>query len=843
MQNLTYKSSLTFLIGCLFVVSFGFGQIKLAEVNFEKSGGYSTSIPEFTDFVDPGTGTDGRDYFIRTDGANIRAEIFTNKQGSYYFTAQDHSADGRPNIARLFLNNLNVSGYSNLVFKIHLAEDDLVDGSTNHWDNPDYVHIGYDIDDTGIYSDLLWIEGSGGDNSAPRIDTDFDGTGDGTEITDEFVQFSETIGGIGSLLDIQIEFRLNAEGEDIAIDNIEIWGTLDPCGSAVTWDGSSWDNAGAGPDITTPAIINADFNTGTNGSFSACNLTVSNDSDLFIADNTFVEIQNDIRVDALSSIDIAPTGAIVQRNDFSDLINSGSMSVDKITAPMDAWYEYTYWSSPVSNETIVGAIPDSEPSRRFVYNGQDFLDATAESNNDNSSDSGQDDVDDDGNDWARVDSTTVMEAGVGYATTLTEFAYNIVPGTSNKSFRFTFTGDFHNGVYKIPVYRNDSEMADNNWNLIGNPYPSAIDADLFLEVNSAIPQDISGIDYTGIPYIDGAIFLWSQDTNFSANNNGNEALNFSASDYAIINGSGETAGGDGIQPNRFIPSGQAFFVSMSNDAPADLFSGDVYTTEVRFNNGMRTSGTTDNSQFFKNSYTKKSSTLNANKLWIDLTSDNGVYNQTLVAYINGASNDDDGAYFDARKSPSAGTSAILYTIIENSDKKFAIQGKSPHSLNEDEIIPLGFSTTIDVATLYKLSIAQLEGDFLDNNPIFLNDKLLNTVHDLSASDYSFTSEVGEFNERFEIAFTASAFSTEELRAEQHGLKIIESNGNRVQFSVNPNLNIKTVVIFDVLGRPLYNLKGTQPTETFTLSNLKNTVYIAKVTLSNGAVITKKALKK
>jgi hypothetical protein len=46
------------------------------------------------------------------------------------------------------------------------------------------------------------------------------------------------------------------------------------------------------------------------------------------------------------------------------------------------------------------------------------------------------------------------------------------------------------------------------------------------------------------------------------------------------------------------------------------------------------------------------------------------------------------------------------------------------------------------ATLYKLSIAQLKGDFLTSNPIYLKDNFLNKIHNLETSDYSFTSEVG-----------------------------------------------------------------------------------------------------
>ena len=602
---------------------------------------------------------------------------------------------------------------------------------------------------------------------------------------------------------------------------------------AVTWDGTAW--IGGTPSLTTAVEINGDYDTSTGGaeiSFSACKLTINNNATLNIGDNNFVEVENELIVETGSRIEVQPYGAFVQNNDDSYIINDGTTSVDKITAPMNAWYEYTYWSSPVSEETIEGAIVDSEPSRRFIFKGYNFLDVTAETNNDDTPVAGQDDIDDNGDDWSWVNGATVMQPGVGYATTLTELAYDTAPGVSNKTFRFTFEGDFNNGIISVPLYRNDSEMADNNWNLIGNPYPSAIDADAFLASNANI---------------DGAIYLWSQNTAYSGTENGNEAANFSIADYAIINGMGSIPGGDGIDPLiaasgvHAIPSGQAFFVSMSNAAPgASLHSGDIYTADVLFNNSMRVSGADDNSKFFKNSNTKKGSGVELNKLWLNLTSDNGVFNQALIGYADNATNNDDGAYFDAKKNGALVTSAILYSNIEGSNNKFAIQGKATTSLDTDEIINLGLKTNIEVATLYKLSIAKLQGDFLTNNTVYLKDNLLDELHILSDSDYSFTSEVGEFNDRFEIRFSSKVLSTEDVKTNSNTLKIIELGDDNVQFKTSNN--IKTVKIFDLLGRELYNLKGNSNDETYNLSKLSSTIYVAKVELSNGVILTKKALK-
>ncbi len=82
---------------------------------------------------------------------------------------------------------------------------------------------------------------------------------------------------------------------------------------------------------------------------------------------------------------------------------------------MRNYYEYTYWSSPVSGETIGNGLTDSDPTRRFSFEAGNFKDSTTETNNNNASNPGQDDIDDNGDDWQFTPAATVMDPGVGYA--------------------------------------------------------------------------------------------------------------------------------------------------------------------------------------------------------------------------------------------------------------------------------------------------------------------------------------------------------------------------------------------------------------------------------------------
>ncbi|WP_458628041.1 GEVED domain-containing protein [Winogradskyella sp. PC D3.3] len=593
------------------------------------------------------------------------------------------------------------------------------------------------------------------------------------------------------------------------------------------WDGTTWSTAPASNKFV---IIDGDYDTGLGGaqtSFEACSCTITIDNELIINDNTYVLAENNLIVDG--KLTLKPYGSFVQINDAGTtsgnvLTDRTKIQVIKKTAMLASRHEYTYWSSPVSGEQISNGLAEANPGRIYSYSGQNYLDATTETNNDNTTVAGQDDIDDDANDWVYENGTTIMEPGVGYAATQNSFA--LFPTQID----YVFEGPFNNGVYNIPIYRNDSELNDNNWNLIGNPYPSAISADLFLAENASIGQNIGATN--------GAIFFWSHNTDADGATNGNENLNYAQSDYAIINGSGQTMGGDGLMPTRYIPSGQAFFIAMDNASPATVVSGDIKQTTILFNNSMRV--TANNNQFFRST-----NTATPNKLWLNLETDNGAFNQILVAYVNGATDEDDGMYYDTQRNLSTETNTIIYSLIdEDVTKKFAIQGKNPNSLTLDEVIPLGFNTSITAPTIYRISIYQFEGDFMSDNPIYINDKLLNTTHNLKDSDYTFTSETGEFKDRFEIVFTPTILlSIDDNIVDANEVKITELQNGNVEIKVGNTHTIKHVAIIDVTGRLIYSLQGHNAIEVYNLSKLSQAAYIAKVTLSNGQVISKKAIKR
>lgn len=573
---------------------------------------------------------------------------------------------------------------------------------------------------------------------------------------------------------------------------------------STSWNGTTWSNGS--PTIESITTLNGDYDTSVDGNISTWSLTVNAGQNLIVGNNSYLEVEQDAVIKG--TLQVASSGSFVQNSDAGTFtVNTGGEAyVNKTTSVLKNWYDYTYWSSPVSGNSASEAFPSSNSSYRYWFNAQNYLDVLQETDNGNTYVAGHDDVDDNGDDWTTLNNSDILIPGVGYA--VTQSASGFVTGNT---YQYTFSGPFNTGVINTPIYYN-GDNGDNDWNFIGNPYPSAIDIDLFFTENNAVGGD--------------AIYLWSHASPPSDSNNGNETLNFSTDDYAIINaGSGEVAGGSGIIPNRYIPSGQGFFIQGKANG------------NVVFNNAMRMKDNTSNSQFFR----QNNNTI-ANKLWLNLTSDNGVFSQILVAYVNGATDNNDGSAYDSTRFLSSGTAAIIYTMIENElDKKYAIQGKSVSSINTQEVIPLGFYTSILEPTVYTFSIPKKQGAFINNQPIFIKDNLLNITHNIVESDYSFTSTTGDFTNRFEIVFNAETLSTNTNLENDYGLSITTLNTTTVKFNVNNNSSIENIKLYSTEGKLIYNNTIHSQSSTINLPNCSSGIYLAMVELDNSAIVKRKLI--
>lgn len=179
------------------------------------------------------------DYYGLVQTSSLPSNVnYSNVQGSGVFAAQD--TDGVPGSGSTFSvtltwSSIDIASFTNLDLSWFIAEDDASDG-TEDWDSTTSVRIDVQIDGGG-FDQVFGIEAEDNTgNVAPRVDTNFDGLGNGVEITSSFAQFNTSIGD-GSVLDIRLVIEdLDTSEEDIAFDSLLLTG--DPTSVAVPLPGS-----------------------------------------------------------------------------------------------------------------------------------------------------------------------------------------------------------------------------------------------------------------------------------------------------------------------------------------------------------------------------------------------------------------------------------------------------------------------------------------------------------------------------------------------------------------------------------------------------------------------------
>ncbi|WP_269233869.1 T9SS sorting signal type C domain-containing protein [Flavobacterium flavigenum] len=247
-----------------------------------------------------------------------------------------------------------------------------------------------------------------------------------------------------------------------------------------------------------------------------------------------------------------------------------------------------------------------------------------------------------------------------------------------------------------------------------------------------------------------------------------------------------------------------------------------------FNNAI----SENNIQSFESSTTSKTSALEKHRIWLNMTNTEGAFKQLLVGYIEGATNGYD-SKFD-------GISLDMNPYIDfysiNSNRNLVIQGRAL-PFNESDVVPLGYRTIIKGE--FTISIDEVDGMFF-THPVYLEDKLNNTIIDLRQNDYTFTTETGVFNNRFVLRYTSNTLSTDNFESANNIISIGVKN-NVISISSNVE-NMDKIFVYDVTGKQLSNIENIKDTQLM-ITDLSATqqILLVKVLLENGKSITKKTL--
>ncbi|WP_310560240.1 T9SS sorting signal type C domain-containing protein [Flavobacterium sp.] len=461
--------------------------------------------------------------------------------------------------------------------------------------------------------------------------------------------------------------------------------------------------------------------------------------------------------------------------------NNGNVIIQRNTTPV-VKFDATYWCSPT---TGTQTLYDFSPLTTFNrFNSYDSVN----------------DV------WIDENpTTTVFRKGIGYSIRCP----SDTPITVPTIVPYQFVGVPNNGSFTIPL---STPPADIGISLIGNPYPSALNAEDFINENlyDAI------LNPTNV--LNGTYYLWSHNTSVNG-------LNFTGDDYFTCNLSGATGfanfgTGNNTIPTGFIASGQGFFVE--NEIAGNL----------KFNNSMRE--LKNNTNFYKTKNTKKSAELEKHRIWLNITdSAKTTGNQMLVGYVQSATNNYESGYdsylFDDTKP------LLIYSRLGTIN--LSIQGRALPFVNSDTV-QIGYYTKI--ADNVTIAINSVDGLFLDSQGIYLEDKLLNVIYDLKSDPYVFASEAGTFDDRFVLRYTDGTLGTKNFDGNEN--KVLLSIKNK-QIKINSFAEtIDKVIIYDLLGRQIYQKENINNNE-FTVSNFvpSRQTLIVKTNLQNGKTITNKII--
>ncbi|MFC0602952.1 CUB domain-containing protein [Winogradskyella pulchriflava] len=562
------------------------------------------------------------------------------------------------------------------------------------------------------------------------------------------------------------------------------------------------------------------------------NLTIEADATLTIDDDDTdtnygsLTITDFIDLQGNSVLHILNNSSLIQINEgtanTNNNIGSGTLIMDR--APYVSNTDYVYWSSPVSDMSLSNIYGGDTPNATYQWiptidTGNTANPPPGPCNNIN--------IPICDGDWEAYSGN--MDIGKGYisngptsqGTTPTNYPTSIYGTLPNNGI---ITQTIESGInlsnncpfsYIYPPTGNNLTVTpfDDNWNLIGNPYPSAISANAFINYDDGTRDNT---------LIEGAIHIWTHGTDASGINPDpfydDFVLNYNPNDYLTYNLSGtNTYPNETSASDYYIASGQGFFVL------ADFDNG---TNDVTFSNTMRNISH-DNSTFYRRSNPNPvttTNTLERHRIWLNLSDQNEQTSSTMVGYIEGATQAKDRSY-DAYTFES--NTMSIYSMIDND--RMVIQGRQLPFEIEDQV-PLG----VDILQTgnYIIAINGVDGLFeYQNQDIYLEDTYTNTIHDLRVSPYTFASDAGTFNDRFILRYTNVTLGIGELNP-LNGIQVFEENEKIVVKSDHET--IQSIEVYDILGRSLFTNKIVN-SNRYSIGSLRpsNTTLFLKIRLIDG----------
>lgn len=575
----------------------------------------------------------------------------------------------------------------------------------------------------------------------------------------------------------------SAVGSITIVNNTKIWDT-----TATNWFTSNWLPNGNGAStankcvvVRTPVTINANAHALAKNikietaSGATGQLTINGNGSLTVTDAI-------VNTGVPRGIIVKSDANLVQINPDPN-INSTSIAVRRLhalTTPAanGTRNEYNFLSSPVAGQNMKQIFGDNTANVAYVTK-----------------------LNESSNSFVNAATTDYAIKGKGFAVKEPK-VYTAELGLTNAEAEYK--GIPNNGNITVDL---DWSAPSKGYNVVGNPYPSNVD---IIELYANSTQSL----------IDPTFRFWDNTVNHIYVQMGGSYQGYS---YALFNaltdtdGFGTAAPGRGGSgpagtkvPNRVIKVSQAFMVRA-------LGSG----AKLNFSNTQRKTSYTG-TVFYGKQSTK-------DRYRLQLVKDDGFTIQNGIAYFAA------GNYGFGREDtriPNSQASDALFSYAD--DAKVVINGRA--AFNNDDVVTLGLRHF--VAGTYKIEAVDLEGVFANGQSIYLKDKVLGILTDLAQGPYSFTSNAGEFTNRFEVVYKPQVILT---TADSQGNGAVNVYSDAGDFVVKSSAKIiDAVEIYDASGRMILTQNRIQSKEfRFSANRLVDGMYVIKVRMTDGEILSKK----
>ncbi|MDC9721395.1 MAG: choice-of-anchor D domain-containing protein [Urechidicola sp.] len=348
--------------------------------------------------------------------------------------------------------------------------------------------------------------------------------------------------------------------------------------------------------------------------------------------------------------------------------------------------------------------------------------------------------------------------------------------------------------------------------LTGNPFPSAIDANTFIDDNlNSTTQTLYFWEHWGGGTHNLGEYQGGYSTYTKAGSTPTPTL---ASSHPDV----DQTGSGGILPGQYIPVGQGFFVVSSATGGDVVFKNSQRAFEIE--------GGNPNSNFSRSTPIEK--------IRLGFDSPDHYHRQLLVTFISEATDSIDPGY-DAL---GFGTLSNDSFFIQE-DQRFVIQAFESFDVEREIPIVVIIDEDED-GMIQKFMIDSLENISTDKN-IFLKDSDANIIHDLRQSNYEVALPTGEHKTRFSLVFRNQALDVDDELLPENSITIFMNNPRSEIVIKNTGTTvINNTILYNALGQTMntWTHKNLQQEINLPINDLSTGVYIVQIETEKGSLFQK-----